>query len=205
MRVWEMNRREQAGAWRPVGRSRLVRGLVSQGGTTTEAIRQAEGELASAIPPSLKDFALEADAAEGWVEGEYLALWPVSRLAALNRMAEVDRADPDLVAFATNGSLEGYFFSKTTGEFVNSPMIGLGYLPATRVATSFSDFLEWLANSHPGGMPNERPDVSRLGLVIHNVQPVLFGGDPVDPKNKVLVPLEQYVQVVAWWNRRIRV
>lgn len=194
----------EASDWHRVG-SGLASELLTKGGASREAIAAAEAALGTSLPTSLSAFVELADGAEGWVAGDYLAMWPVGRLGELNDRARIASFAPSLVAFATNGGGEGYFFDRATGEFINSPMIGLGDVEPTPVGTSFDAMLEWIAaaNPAPGNGPTT-PDPSRFGRVIHEITPIIFGGDPVDPKNKAWVPLAEYADVVAWWNDQVR-
>jgi hypothetical protein len=36
---------------------------------------------------------------------------------------------------------------------------------------------------------------------IHEVQPVKFGGDPVDSANKTLIERPRHWEVTAWWKK----
>lgn len=36
----------------------------------------------------------------------------------------------------------------------------------------------------------------------HEQHPIILGGSPTDPDNKLLVPLAKYAELVAWWNER---
>ncbi|WP_161604458.1 polymorphic toxin-type HINT domain-containing protein [Roseiconus nitratireducens] len=43
------------------------------------------------------------------------------------------------------------------------------------------------------------------GMEIHEIQPVKFGGDPADPKNKVIISRDFHrKEVTPWWNRLLR-
>ena len=189
-------------SWHRVGDG-LAADLLSRGGATTEAIAAAEQALGTKLPPSLAQFVAQADAAEGWVAGDYLALWPVDQLADLNTRAKVAEFAPNLVAFATNAGGEGYFFDRTTGEFINSPMIGLGYIDPTMAGRDFEEFLAWLAKKYPRSGPAPAANISRFGRVIHEIHPILLGGSPTDPKNKTFLPLPTYADAVALWNDRV--
>jgi hypothetical protein len=193
---------EQA-AWRPAGTG-LAAGLLSRGGASREAVKAAEAELGVSLPRSLAEFVQQADAAEGWVGGTYLAMWPVPQLAEFNRAAQVAESAPELVALATDGGLEGYFFDRERGEFFNSPMIGLGYVRPQKVGRTFDELLGWLAKSNRVKGPAPVADPSRFGLVIHEITPVIFGGSPTDPQNKTLLPLATYAKAVAFWNEQLR-
>lgn len=48
-------------------------------------------------------------------------------------------------------------------------------------------------------------DSSRhLGMEFLEITPVIVGGDPVDPKNKVLLSRQQHFEAVRYWNKIIR-
>jgi filamentous hemagglutinin len=44
-----------------------------------------------------------------------------------------------------------------------------------------------------------RADSRLQGLHIHEVQPVKFGGSPIDPLNKILLTPAEHRAVTAWW------
>ena len=178
--------------------------MLTSGAAAPEAIALAEEAIGAKLPPSLARFVQQANAAEGWVAGEYLAMWPVAELANLNSLARVAEFSPELVAFATNGGLEGFFFHRETGDFINSPMIGLGYIEPTRVGGTFDEFLAWLVSQHPRSGKPSMPNTSRFGSVIHEIHPILLGGSPTDPKNKTMLPLATYAEAVGFWNEQVR-
>jgi hypothetical protein len=52
---------------------------------------------------------------------------------------------------------------------------------------------------------NDKHKLSRqLGMELFEITPVILGGDPVDPKNKVWLTREQHFEAVRYWNRVIR-
>ena len=194
---------KQADDRRRVGTG-LAADLLTRGGASAEEIATSERRLGTKLPPSLVAFIEQADGAEGWIAGDYLAVWPVALIDDLNNRARIADCAPELVAFASDGQGEGYFFHRGTGEFVTSPLIGLGRLESAPVGSTFDDMLVWIASSTPASDPRPAPDPSRFGLVIHEIKPVLFGGDPVDPANKAWVSLADYASLVAWWNNMLR-
>lgn len=46
-------------------------------------------------------------------------------------------------------------------------------------------------------------DNQRKGLHLHRTQPILFGGDPADNENIVLVTRMQHAELSTFWNRKI--
>jgi hypothetical protein len=49
-----------------------------------------------------------------------------------------------------------------------------------------------------------RADPSLADKQIHEVHPVKFNGDPVDPSNKVPVSPQEHAAYTTWWNRQLR-
>jgi hypothetical protein len=46
---------------------------------------------------------------------------------------------------------------------------------------------------------------SLAGQHIHEIQPIKFGGSPIDPANKIPLPIDLHVtEVTPWWTRLLR-
>ena len=43
-----------------------------------------------------------------------------------------------------------------------------------------------------------------VGKEIFEIQPVILGGSPTDPRNKVALTRGQHIEAVVFWNRKIR-
>ena len=52
--------------------------------------------------------------------------------------------------------------------------------------------------------PSERVSEAVLGMEVHELTPVVFGGNPVDPSNKVLLSRAQHAEACTYWNRLYR-
>ena len=39
---------------------------------------------------------------------------------------------------------------------------------------------------------------------IHDKHPMVLGGDPTDPGNKVLVPADKHPEICTYWNKVVR-
>lgn len=178
-------------------------GLLSRGGASSADIDAAEASLSVPLPSELRAFVQRADAAEGFVGESYLAMWPIASIADLNGKARVAKYASDLIIFATDGGGEGFAFERQTGAIVNVPMIGMGRVARTPAGDSFNGFLSWLFERWHVEGQQPQPDRERLGLVIFEKTPIIVGGSPSDPLNKVLVPLDQYAEIVGWWNERL--
>jgi hypothetical protein len=42
------------------------------------------------------------------------------------------------------------------------------------------------------------------GKEVFEIQPVILGGSPTDPANKVLLSREEHIKAVVYWNRVIK-
>src|SRR5258706_3204281 len=101
------------------------------------------------LPDGLLDFLRTNDGDEGFVGESYLALWPINRIRELNAVLEVDTFMPGLLVVGTNGNGEAYAVDQTSQPpvFVNVPLVGIGHVPATPIATDLDGLLRWLGGS----------------------------------------------------------
>ena len=53
-------------------------------------------------------------------------------------------------------------------------------------------------------MLKRKPEHNIGGKEIFEVQPVILGGSPIDPKNKVILTREDHIMAVNYWNNIIR-
>ena len=181
----------------------LTAGLTIAGRASRADIDRAETSLGLRFPKDLVEFYESSDGAEGWVVNEYLAMWPIDQLVELNDAAKVSAFCPGLVILATNGGGDGYGLDTRNDTLVRVPMIGMTWDEAEPVGSTFHEFLGWLAEQAPltGSQPSLDP--AKLGRIVYEITPIIFGGSPTDPANRALVPLRDYVRLVAWWNERV--
>jgi len=50
---------------------------------------------------------------------------------------------------------------------------------------------------------NKPPNSALRGKQIFEITPVILGGSPTDPANKVLLTIEEHMQAVRFWNAAI--
>lgn len=74
--------------------------------------------------------------------------------------------------------------------------------------SEFYSGLDWKGRFQPTPMSGpefwdlmHRADSARRGLDIHEIQPVKFGGSPVNPANKIPLTRQQHSLVTTWWNQ----
>jgi hypothetical protein len=182
----------------------LTQGFFGRKGADHDEIRRVQRDLDVDFPADFVSLLEGYDAAEGYVVGGYLQVWPVVAMVDLNRRARVEDNVPGLVVVATDAGGDGYGLDRTTSTFVWTPMIGMSTMKPVQIGKTFEQLLAWIADRYPIAEPPLDGPPATYGLVIHEKHPIVLGGSPTDPDNKVLIPLDKYVDVVAWWNERIR-
>ena len=51
---------------------------------------------------------------------------------------------------------------------------------------------------------SNRLDARPRGMHLVEITPIIVGGDPTDPQNKIWVTREQHFELVRYWNRIVR-
>ena len=173
----------------------LLEGFLTRSPASAEAVARAPG----ALPADLEAFYLESDGGEGFVRGEFLRIYPVTDLAALNAAFEVAEFAPGLCVFGSNAA--GTAFALAKRRVVAVPFIPLSERFAREVGAALSDLVRELAASPA---PARKTNPRFAGKEVHHVQPVAFGGDPLNPMNQIVLPTADYAKLVVWWNRKYR-
>jgi len=145
---------------------------------------------------------------EGVVGGNYFRLYPVEKIVALNQAYGVDEFAKGLIIFGSNGGGEAFAFDTRNASvaIVQIPFIPMDFKYLRNYGGTLYECLRQLqsksqqADKDLGPLPNP----TALGKEIHEIQPIVFGGDPIDSQNKVLLSPEEYAPYVVWWNRKYR-
>jgi hypothetical protein len=132
---------------------------------------------------------------EGFLSDTYLRLFRWEELWALNEAFEINENAPELVIFGSNGYGDAFCFSRNSPQILQVPFIPLALEHAEVVGRTFASFFQSLktdcdyAESSP-----------LMGMEMHLIQPLVFGGHPTENKNRVLVPVEKYPEITSFWN-----
>jgi hypothetical protein len=65
-------------------------------------------------------------------------------------------------------------------------------------------FVEHLLSSSPDGRTDYQINEEAFGKEVLEKHPIVLGGDPKDPANKVLVPANKYPEICTFWNKVVR-
>lgn len=137
---------------------------------------------------------------EGFLGEEYLRLYRLQELVALNLAYEVPSLLPEVIVFGSNGVGEAFAFLLGEPAVVQVPFLPLAAEHAHRKAVSFAEFVQSLAASGESAPYN--PEA--VGMEVHDKHPICFGGSPTDPANKVLVPAAKHAEICRFWNKAYR-
>jgi hypothetical protein len=166
-------------------------------GASPESLARLALELGRVLPSEYLDLLREMNGGEGFLAETYLRLYSGDQVAALNRAYAVAEWLPGHVLIGSDGGGMAYLLTPDDA-IAEVPFIPMDARYMTRRIQDLVTFLQPV----PLGSDPPRPNPACIGKEIHEVQPVLFGGDPCDPGNKVTLSQEGHALVVVWWNRK---
>ena len=160
------------------------------------------GDVAAAArnhwPPEYLELLSYMDGGEGFVGDGYVRIYPQADAVWLNEQSPFREFRDSIYVFGSTGGGETYGFDPKAGNrVVQIPFIPFLRDYARPIATGLRT---WLLS----GRAAEPQAQELVGKEIHEIKPIVFGGDPVDPKNKTLVDFRPYIEVVVWFNNLYR-
>jgi hypothetical protein len=154
-------------------------------------------QLRRPIPSGFSEMYCAHNGADGFARDSYVRIYPLDHLGDLNRSFQTARFAPGLTIFGSNGGGEALAFDPN-GMIIQVTFIPLRAEYANVMGRSISELFGTLG----GPSLTDAPRQDLLGLELHEVTPIVFGGDPVDPANKIALPLDKYAQLVVCWNNK---
>jgi hypothetical protein len=177
------------------------------------AIAEALSELRTAVQYPLSEDYLgllrAMNGGEGFVGKQYVRFYSVDQVLLIRRALGEAQLAGDLVVIGSDGGGEAlaYDFRQSSAPVVTLGFIPLDYKFVRVLAPTLTAYLEGLRPAEPtrrwffSRAPKpSTPSPALIDKEIHEIQPIIFGGDPVDPKNKEFLTLSEYLPVVLWWN-----
>jgi hypothetical protein len=149
------------------------------------------------LPEDYMSFLQWSDGAEGYAGGgAYVRLWSARDVIRFNRAYQVPEFIPGLLLFGTDASVMGYGLDWSTNEVrcVEIELAALDREYVHEMAESFTGLIRLLASdvAESGPPESHRPPDWLRGNVVHEKHPIVLGGPPDDPDNRVLVPVDQH-------------
>ena len=158
------------------------------------------------LPPDYLALLKTLGGGEGFLGDSFLRLYSLDESAAANREYHVTEFLPGCYLFGSDGCGNAYLFDLQKPEILFVSFIPLDRRLARSMGSDFSGFLESLSRLPPGSrspMPaNANPDLD--GKEIHEIHPVVLGGDPVNLANKVFITPPQHAKASTFFNRLVR-
>ncbi|HKD31414.1 MAG TPA: SMI1/KNR4 family protein [Xanthobacteraceae bacterium] len=163
-------------------------------------IGRSLAELGFALPNGYVDFLRKHNGLEGFIGDKYITLWKAKELIPFNREYEVDKYAPGILLFGSSGGGEGYGFDTQAAEMpiVRVPFIGMDRRHSKVVARGFAGLFATFVECSGNGNVGDRS--LPKGMELFEITPVLLGGDPSDPKNKIWLTRQQHFEAVRFWN-----
>jgi hypothetical protein len=172
-----------------------------------DSIRQFVEQSGTFLPQQYVQFLKKYNGGEGFVgPNAYLMLWSIDELAEMNTAYNVNEYASNLLLFGSSGAGEAYGFDAYAQmEIVRVPFVGMSPDLMETIASTFNDFIESLAKSKPlEGAQDPESRLINKGKEIFELQPILSGGSPTDPANKVVLTREQHIEAVNSLNKFIK-
>jgi hypothetical protein len=182
---------------------KFLDGFEKNPGVESALIQQVTQAVNLDFPLEYLGLFLHMNGGEGFVGDNYCRLYSIENLIPLNQAFMITDFAPGFFIFGSTGGGEAFAFDTKSKPFsiVKIPFIPMDVKYAELLGTTIYDFFVSLSRQSSNIIPHAI-NKTAVGKEIHEIQPVVFGGDPVDVKNKILLSSEDYAKVVVWWNRK---
>jgi cell wall assembly regulator SMI1 len=170
------------------------------------ALRAAEQSIGKTLPEDYKAFLLQHNGGDGLIGTGHFILWRAEELCKFNDGYEVSKYAPGLLLFGSNGGGDGFAFDTRTSPYriMQVPFVGMSRAEEFHVAASFTELL--MRQREKRAHSSERSSKSNpalQGKEIFEIKPIILGGSPTDPENKVALTRDQHMEVVRYWNKLV--
>lgn len=154
------------------------------------------------LPSDYSSFLQITNGGEGYLSPQHFAIvWRLEELMDLNEAYQTRKYAPGLFLFGSNGGGEAFAFDRGANNcVVNVPFVGMDPSLVKFVCKSFSELVD-RRHFMPGLVEGDAPGPK--GLEILEINPVILGGSPTDPANKILVDRKKHIEAVNYWNKMI--
>jgi hypothetical protein len=160
------------------------------------------------LPSESLDLLSAIGPGEGFIANRFLRLYPPIELDAINVAYHVGRYMPDHLLIGSDGCGNALLLDRRANPY---PVIEVAFIPldaeyATKLAPDFGSFIVSLTRfplADADAFP--RPlNPHTAGLELHEKHPIVLGGDPTGPGNRVLLSISDHVQACEFFNRLFR-
>lgn len=180
-----------------------VASFVKNGPASEDDLARLRAALPGPAPDDWLALLSAMNGGEGYVGEDFVRLYSIDDVLKVKAtLAPVEV--PGIVIIGSTGGGVAYAYDFRRGgapAFVSADFIPLSDGTVTRIAPSLTHHLAALRASADDLLAGSQLPAELHGKEIHEVQPVAFGGDPMDKGNKTWLLLDEYLQQVLFWNR----
>ncbi len=157
------------------------------------------------LPSDYVDFLKTGNGGDGFIgDSTYLILWRLEDIVKFNIAYEVHEYAPGLILIGSDGGGEAFAFDTNASPWpvARIPFVGMDRELIVVLAPNFVSFVESIFQT-PSGLRKVRSS-PYAGKEIFEIKPVILGGSPTDPANKVILTRGEHIRAVQYWNNLIR-
>ena len=180
---------------------KLIEGFEKNPAIEVEKIQQVVRAINLDLPSEYLEIFLLMNGGEGFIGENYCRFYAIEDLLPFNEAFSVKEFAPELFIFGSNGGGEAFAFHTRSNPFsiVEIPFIPMDMKLVKLLGNTMSEFFYHFSTGAKSGSPSINKDL--VGKEIHEIQPIVFGGNPLDPKNKTPLRPKDYAELVVFWNR----
>ncbi|MBI5534600.1 MAG: SMI1/KNR4 family protein [Deltaproteobacteria bacterium] len=164
--------------------------------------------LLAKLPRSYLDLMERWGPGEGFIGTRYFRLYPLDEIAAANDAYGTDSWLAGHLIFGSDGCGDAYLFDLRSepAHVIEAPFIPLDTDYVSARHPDFESFLAGLAALREGATESLplAANPKTHGLEVHEIHPIVLGGDPCAPDNKVLLKPPVHAEACMFFNRVFR-
>ena len=155
------------------------------------------------LPADYLECIQQFNGAEGWVRCSYLRLYPLEQLKWINEIYHIREFLPDILLFGSTGCGEAYAFDLRSdpAKIIKVPFIPLDRDYSDFTCENFTEFITNLASDNLDESTCYEINEASFQKEVHEKHPIVLGGDPTDPNNKVLLPTNIHAEATYFFNK----
>lgn len=157
------------------------------------------------LPADYLEFVRVVGPGEGFVGTSFIRLYPLEQVASATSAYAIESYLPQHLLFGSDGGGNALLFDCSAPEIsvLVQPFIPLDPEYATTRFPSWSAFLESCFEVAVGFQP-QRANPNTFGLEVHERHPIVLGGDPSDPANKMLLAPPTHAEACVFFNKLVQ-
>jgi hypothetical protein len=187
---------------------KLLENLNQNPPASTNVLEETEKKLGFKLPAEYVEFLKKSNGGEGFIGDEYVILWRIEELISMNCSYEVEKDVPGFLIFGSNGGGEAFGLDTRTPQWsiVKIPFVGMDWKSAEPMGLTFKAFLECLYKTKrmKQSEPQKLNSKSCICKEIFEIKPIILGGSPTDPANKIVLTRVDHIKIVIYWNKIIK-